>query len=370
MKYIWQHDSWPDFSWDLEKILKPLSLARKSQGFISSQEALFDLKGQGEVFLQEAVTTSAIEGENLDENILRSSIANRLGLPTAGLPPSSRKSDGLVGLLVDATTHYNKVLTAKRLEGWQAALFPTGYSGIYRIETGKWRTVDSPMRVVSGAMDREKIHFEAPPSNRMVLEMERFLSWWNMPPGDLDGIIRAAIAHFWFVTIHPFDDGNGRIARALADMALAQDEDNGKRIYSLSSQIIIKRNAYYEVLERTQKGEGDITEWIIWFLDTFIESISHSGTLIEKTLFISDYYKYIAEIVLNERQIKVLKKLLDRYPEGFTGGLTNRNYVSITGTSPETAKRDLNDLVLKKVVVKNEPKGRSTSYTLAHPVTE
>ena len=266
MEYIWQQKSWPIFVWDSDRILNLLSMAKKAQGYILGQSDFFNLKEQGELLVEEAITTSAIEGESLDKDSVRSSVAKRLGLPTAGLPNIRKDSDGLVELLIDATGNYISPLTEKRLCGWQASLFPTGYSGIYKIGTGHWRDTATPMQIISGSMSNKRVHFEAPPSWQLDYEMKRFLQWWNRPPENIDGLIRAGIAHFWFVTIHPFEDGNGRIARAISDMALAQDENSSKRLYSLSSQIIKDKNNYYKILEYSQNGNGDITEWIIWFL--------------------------------------------------------------------------------------------------------
>ena len=364
VKYIWQKNSWTKFIWESAKIMNPLLKAKRAQGYLFGQADFFELKEQGDILIEEAFTTSAIEGETLDRNTIRSSVAKRLGLPTAGLPNIKRNSDGLVELLIDATLNHNKPLSKERLWGWQASLFPTGFSGIRKIAVGQWRKGQAPMQVVSGSMGKEKVHYEAPPSKRVEEEMIMFLDWWNEPPIDLDGIIRAAIAHFWFVTIHPFADGNGRIARAITDMALAQDEKTSKRLYSLSSQILKDKKNYYIVLERTQKGNGDITEWINWFLEMFYKSIDSSKVLVEKSIFIGKFYSHHAELNLNERQKKVIKKLLERLPDDFSGGLTNKKYVAMTKVSSETAKRDIRDLVDKRILFPNEGRGRSTSYRL------
>lgn len=364
MRYVWEQSLWPNFVWDNDKILNTLSTARKAQGYILGQSDFYNLKEQGELLVEETMSTSAIEGELFDRDSIRSSVAKRLGLATAGLPDIKRESDGLVELLLDATENYTLQLTEERLCGWQASLFPTGYSGMYKIGTGRWRDTTTPMQVISGSMGNVKIHFEAPPSKQLKNEMKRFLQWWNNPPEDLDGLIRAGIAHFWFVTIHPFEDGNGRIARAVTDMALAQDEQSSRRLYSLSSQIMKDKNNYYNILEESQKGKGDLSDWIIWFLETFIKSIDTSANLIRKSLFISNFFHSVTEINLNIRQKKVLKKLLEYFPDGLTGGLTNKKYVAMTKTSPETAKRDLKDMVEKGIILKNEAGGRSSSYRL------
>ena len=364
MEYIWQKNSWPSFFWDADKLFLSFSHARKKQGGIQARSDFFELKEQSEIALDEALTTSKIEGETLDRNAIRSSIARRLGLPTAGLPEADRKSDGLVEMVMDATRNFQKPLTADRLRGWQAGLFPTGYSGIVKIRTGSFRTVEQPMRIISGAMGKERIHFEAPPASLVKKEIDMFLNWWNRPPAGLDGLIRAGIAHFWFVTIHPFEDGNGRVARALTDMAIAQDEQSGKRMYSLSSSIVNDRKRYYGLLEKAQKGDGDLTDWLDWFFRTFSASIDYSTGMIEKALFLQKFYKKTAGIGLNDRQRKVLKKLLDIFPEDFSGGLTNKKYTVITKTSTETAKRDLKDLVTKGILHYGDAGGRSTYYLL------
>ena len=364
MKYVWQYSGWPKLSWDDSTLIKPLAEARKAQGHILGQAKYLQLKEQAEILVEETLATSAIEGEKLDREDVRSSVAKRLGLPTAGLPEAKRNADGVVEVLLDATVNHTGKLSDKRLFGWQAALFPTGYSGINKINTGNWRTGKEPMQVVSGRMGKAKIHYEAPPSKGVVSEMKAFFQWWNSPSEELDGILRAALAHFWFVTIHPFDDGNGRIARAITDMALAQDEKTSLRLYSLSSQIVKERKAYYDILERTQKGKGDITEWLKWFFDMFSRSIQGSNQLIEKAIFVGKLYEYCDDKGLNERQRKVIKKMLECFPEEFIGGLTNQKYVAMTKISSETAKRDIKDLVLKKVLLQNEGGGRSTRYQL------
>jgi len=360
VKYIWQNESWPNFKWNLERVMGAFAEAKKAQGYILGQSDYFDLKELAEIIIEEAFNTSKIEGENLDKNNIRSSVAKKLGLPTAGLPEAARTTDGLVEILIDATTNYENELVDERLFGWHAALFPTGYSGMFKIKVAGWRETTTPMQVISGTAGKEKVHFEAPPSKELKKEMQQFFIWWNSPPDGLDGLIRAAIAHIWFITIHPFEDGNGRIARCLTDMALAQEEKTSKRLYSLSSQIIKDKNSYYDVLEKTQKGDGDITEWIIWFLETFSKSIISSRKIIEKTIFVKDFYAHYSHTTFNERQKKVIAKLLDNYE----GNLTRKKYVAMTKTSEESAKRDIKDLVEKGVLLLNEGGGRSTSYRL------
>ena len=325
------------------------------------------LELQAEVLTSEGMATAAIEGESLSRDAVRSSVARRLGLPTAGLPRVPRQVDGLVEMLLDATRGYDRPLTPERLWGWQAALFPTGYSGLAKITVGAWRQSKEPMQVVSGPMGRELVHYEAPPAERVPGEMERFLSWWADPPEGMDGLVRAGLAHLWFVTIHPFEDGNGRVARAVADMALAQDEGSGARLYSMSQEIQIKRKAYYDILESTQKGEGDITPWLVWFLDCFKKAIAHSEGQVRQALNQTEFWQTHAETVMNQRQIKAVKRLLEAGPVGFEGGLTNRKYRNLTKTSRETAKRDIADLVGKKILRRNPGGGRSASYSLIWP---
>ena len=362
--FIWQQKNWTHFRYNEKSIQKHLTDALKAQSYILGQEKLFDPSDEAEIVIEEALTTSAIEGEKLDRNSIRSSVAKRLGLPTAGLPKINQKSDAVVEILLDATRNHSKTLTHKRLFAWHACLFPTGYSGMSKIKVAGYREGEDLMRVISGHLDDETVHYVAPPSAQVKKEMNDFLLWWNSKESEIEGIIKAAIAHLWFVTIHPFEDGNGRIARVLTDMALATSENTSRRLYSLSSQILKNKKRYYEVLEKTQKGDGDITEWLKWFLETFVKSVEYSKTLIEKTIFIAQFYKAFSLQNLNERQWKVLKKLLDELPLDFAGGLTNKKYVAMTRTSPETAKRDLKDLLEKGALVLNEGKGRSTSYSL------
>lgn len=318
-----------------------------------------------EVLTMEGLTTSAIEGERLDPNVLRSSIARRLGLPAAGLPLASRAVEGLVEVLLDATQHYDQELTLKRLCDWQAALFPTGRSGLHEIRVGELRG-DDPMRVVSGAIGNEKVHYEAPPRDRLEKEMRDFLDWFNHPPAGLDGLIRAGVAHVWFELIHPFEDGNGRVGRALLDMALAQDEQRSIRLYSLSARFHEQRDEYYAALERTSSDGLDITPWLEWFLRQFEAAAHTSKGTVARVLAKARFWVRHAQTELNERQRKALIRMLDSGPEGFQGGMTNRKYASLTRTSPATAQRDLADLVAKGCLVVSG-KGRSVHYELVLP---
>ena len=367
VQYVWQLPTWPNFKWSSDTLLRPLGQTRQSQGRLLGEAEYIGLEMQAEVLTEEAYTTAAIEGEKLDRNAVKSSVARRLGLPTAGLPPAERHVDGLVEMLVDATVNYEKPLTSKRLHGWHSALFPTGYSGIAKIIVGEWRKGAEPMRVLSGPIGKEKVHYEAPPANRLSVEMDRFLSWWNSPSDDLDGLVRAALAHFWFVSIHPFEDGNGRIARAITDMALAQDERTGCRLYSMSAQISAERHDYYNILEHSQKGDGDISDWLIWFLRCLDRAIKRSEKEVQLGAIKTRFWHQCSEVALNKRQQKVLKRLLYVGPGGFEGGLTNRKYKNITKVSRETAKRDIADLLEKRILVRNPGGGRSVSYDLIWP---
>lgn len=366
-RYIWQHTNWPDFRWDSHTLLNPLGQARLLQGRLFGQAGSIGLDLEAEFMTRNAMTTAAIEGERLDLAAVRSSVARHLGLSGTGHAPAERHVDGLVEMLFDATANYDAPLTGERLKNWQAALFPTGWSGLRKIGVGRWRDGDDPMQVVSGPMGRETVQFEAMPSALVPQEIERFLQWWESPPGDLDGLLRAGIAHLWLVTIHPFDDGNGRVSRAVADMALSQDEGCGRRLYSMSAQIHEERDTYYDTLKRHQKGDGEITGWLVWFLQCLGRSIERSISTIDKVLDKARFWQKMAEVRLNERQKKVLNRLLDAGPGGFEGGLTNRKYRGMTRTTRETAKRDLADLAGKGILVKNPGRGRSTSYRLVLP---
>ena len=369
MKYIWQTKSWPDFTWDSDKLLKPLGNIRFSQGSLITQirELGFEIQqtARADILVEEALKTSAIEGEKIDPDAVRSSVGRRLGLPDAGLKDvRDQKADGLVEILLDATVNYSQKLTPERIWGWHAALFPTGYSGMVKISVGRWRNdKEGPMQVVSGPIGRGKVHFEAPPAIKLEKEMQAFISWIN-GKSHLDGIIRAGLAHIWFVTIHPFDDGNGRIARTLTDMLLARDENNPKRFYSLSSQIMADRNDYCEILKTTQTGTGDITDWLKWFLECMNRAILNSNTLLEKIMIKARFWKEFAQTRLHERQTKVINRLLDAGADGFKGGLKNKKYMGIAHTSRATAQRELADLVKKDILIKRPGGGRSASYDL------
>lgn len=369
-QYIWQAPSWPEFRWNSNALLRSLGDCRFQQGSLLSQmrELGFEVQQQAraEVLIEEALKTSEIEGERLDPNAVRSSVARRLGLPSAGVSAiRNQHADGMVEILLDATMNYEKELTADRLFGWHAALFPTGYSGLHKIRVAGWRDDrEGPMRVISGPIRRDKIHYEAPPADRLEGEMKRFLRWWEKGRNNMDGILRAGVAHLWFVAVHPFEDGNGRIARTLTDMTLAQDENLSTRFYSLSSQIMAERDEYYEALERTNKGAGEITEWLIWFLECMSRAILRSNELLCTVMQKTRFWKRHAQTDLNDRQRKAINRLLEAGIGGFEGGMTNRKYAGMTHISRATAQRELADLVGKGILRANPGGGRSASYDL------
>jgi Fic family protein len=365
--WIWQSPEWPRFSWVSDALAPLHSRARLAQGKVLGAARLLDptltLEAAASVLVEDGITTSAIEGERLDPDAVRSSVARHLGLPTAGLRSPPRPVDGLVEVLLDATRNYEVPLTAKRLFGWQAALFPTGRSGLHEIRTGSLRG-DAPMQVVSGRAGREQVHFTAPPRDRLEAELDRFLAWFNTPPADLDGLIRAGLAHLWFMTLHPFEDGNGRLARAITDMALSQDERQPMRFFSLSAQILRERDSYYQILERTQRGGLNVTDWLSWFVVQVEAAASEAEKTVAKTLAKARFWLRHQSADLNERQRKVLNRLLDAGPEGFDGGINTRKYMSLTKTSRATAYRELSELVEKGCLVPTGKRGRSSGYAI------
>ena len=366
-QYIWQNEHWQNFRFSSEKILQPLSAVRKIQGrLLGTVESIgFDasIRACALSLEEDAIHTAAIEGEALDREGVRSSIAMHLGLPNAGMRPAGRAADGLVQVLLDATRNYPALLTGERLRGWHAALFPTGHSGFHKITVGSWRT--TPMQVISGPLGKQKIHYEAPFPEVLDAEMTLFFEWWLATSTHMDGIIRAALAHFYFVTIHPFDDGNGRLARCIADLALAQDEKTGLRFYSLSAQIMAERETYYGVLERVQRGTGDITEWLLWFIGCMERAVLAAEKMLDSVLLKARFWKIHNQVTLTERQRKVLNRLLDAGPGGFEGGLSTRKYMSMTKTSRTTAWREIEDLLQKNLLQALPGGGRSTAYEVA-----
>lgn len=366
--YIHQLPGWPHFEWDGERLLERLADVRHRQGRLIGQMKALGFSLQQEAHLQtltaDVLKSSEIEGERLDAAQVRSSIARRLGIDIAGLRAVDRHVEGVVEMMLDATRHYDRALTAERLFAWHAALFPTGRSGMTKIAVGKWRGDGSgPMKVVSGPAGKEHVHFEAPAAARLSREMQAFLKWFEREEGT-EPVLRAGLAHLWFVTIHPFEDGNGRMARAIADMALARSEGSGQRFYSMSSQIRQERGDYYSILEATQKGSLDVTRWMEWFLGCLGRAIDGAetalGTVFEKARF----WERMQEVSLNDRQRLIVNRLLD----GFEGLLTSSKYAKIAKCSQDTALRDMLFLVDHGILVRNPAGGRSTSYRLAKAV--
>jgi Fic family protein len=362
--YIWQQPKWPALTWDQAALATLLGQVSRAQGrLLGKMEALgFDLRNEAhlQTLTQDVVKSSEIEGEHLEPDQVRSAIARRLGMDIAGLVPSDRNVDGVVDMMLDATSKYDEALTAERLYSWHAALFPTGRSGMYKISVATWRDDSTgPMQVVSGPVGREKVHFEAPPADRVQQEIDAFLEWFNTS-GDTDPILKAGLAHLWFVTIHPFDDGNGRIARAIADMALSRSDESRRRFYSMSGQIRNERKDYYQMLERTQKGALDVTRWQTWFLSCLDRAIAGANETLSDVLAKSRFWEQFATAALNERQIKVLNRLLD----GFEGKMTTSKWANIAKCSQDTAHRDILDLIDRGALQKDPGGGRSTSYSL------
>jgi Fic family protein len=367
LAWIWQQPEWPHFRWEEGRLTPVLVRARLAQGKVLGAAKLLDaslsLEAIAAILVEDGLTTSAIEGERLDLDSVRSSVARHLGLPSAGLPPPPRAVDGLIEVLLDATTHHDRPLVAYRLFGWQAALFPTGRSGLHTVRAGSLRGA-GPMQVVSGGIGHEKVHFVAPPRAGLEMGLDQFLAWFNTPPGDVDGLVRAGLAHFWFVTLHPFEDGNGRLARAITDMALSQDERQPMRFFSLSAQILRERDRYYAILERTQRGGIDVTDWLLWFLAQVEAAANAADQTVATTLSKARFWLKHQATHISERQRKVLNRLLDAGPDGFTGGINTRKYMSLTKTSRATAYRELADLVEKGCLRPGGGGGRSSGYSV------
>jgi Fic family protein len=367
--YIHELSDWPNFRWDHERIGPQLAAVRHHQGRLIGRMEGMGFQFRAEAILQsltEDVTKSSeIEGEVLDREQVRSSIARRLGMDIGGLTPIDRNIEGVVEMMLDATQRYAEPLTEDRLFGWHSGLFPTGRRGMVRITVGGWRDDRSgPMQVVSGPIGHERVHYEGPSAEKLTHEMRALLDWFNQEK-TIDPVIGAAIAHLWFVTIHPFDDGNGRIARAIADMALARSEESPQRFYSMSAQIRVERKGYYEILEATQKGDLDITAWIEWFLDCLDRAFSGADTLLGSVLNKAKFWEMHADEPLNQRQRAIVNRLLN----GFVGKLTSSKYAKLAKCSQDTALRDIDDLVKRAILAKDAGGGRSTSYSLlASPI--
>jgi len=365
--YIHERKGWPGFEWDQSKLAPLLAEVRHWQGrVLGRMESLgFQLREEAtlQTLTQDVVKTSEIEGEKLDAAQVRSSIARRMGMDIAALPQIDRNVEGIVEVMLDATRNHDAPLTRERLFGWHAALFPTGRSGMRRITVGGWRGRESgAMQVVSGPIGRETVHYEAPAHDRLRREMAGFIKWCNAP-AETDLVIKSALAHFWFVTIHPFEDGNGRLARAIADMLLAQSDGASQRFYSMSSQIQRERKAYCDVLESCQKGMLNITAWIEWYLNCLKRALLSSDETLEAVLVKARFWKSHAGESFNDRQRRVINRLLD----GFEGKLTSSKWAKLTKCSQDTALRDIHDMVDRRVLSKDEAGGRSTSYELLLP---
>ena len=363
--YLWERPEWPSFTWNEQALSKLLMAVSREQGrLLGRMEALgFELRDEAHLhtLTEDVVKSSEIEGEELERDQVRSSLARRLGMDVGGLVPADRDVEGVVEMMLDATGNYDKPLTEERLFAWHASLFPTGRSGMRKIIVGSWREDrDGPMQVISGAVGREKVHYEAPPAARLPDEMARFLTWFEQPR-DTDPLLAAGLAHLWFVTIHPFDDGNGRIARAITDMALSRSESSRRRFYSMSAQVRSERKTYYTTLEWTQKGEADVTRWQTWFLTCLFRAIEGARETLGSVFRKSRFWERFAREPLNKRQITVLDRLLD----GIDGSLTTSKWAKWAGCSQDTAYRDILDLVKRGALKKDPGGGRSTSYSVA-----
>jgi len=367
--YIWQASDWPSWRYDLAALAQSLADVSRAQGLLMGRLADVGMALRDQASLsaltEDVIKTSEIEGEQLNVESVRSSIARRIGVDIGALAPVDRHVEGVVEMVLDATANCNAGVTRDRLFGWHAALFPTGYSGLVRINVGGWRDdTTGPMQVVSGPLGRQRMHFEAPPADRLQSETDRFINWANSASNE-PPLIKAGLAHLWFVTLHPFDDGNGRIARAVGDLFLARADGSPQRFYSLSAQIQRERKAYYDILERAQKQSLDVTEWLAWFLETLHRAVDQAQHTLDAVLAKTRFWQRWAapgSAPLNERQVKLVNRLLD----GFEGKLTSSKWASIAKCSPDTALRDITDLLARGVLRKSDAGGRSTSYELTH----
>ena len=366
-KYIWQASDWPTWRFNLAALAGPMAEVSRAQGLLMGRLADVGMALRDQASLaaltEDVVKTSEIEGEQLNVESVRSSIARRLGVDIGALAAVDRYVEGVVEMVLDATANCHAPVSRERLFGWHAALFPTGYSGISRINVGAWRDdANGPMQVVSGPIGRQRVHFEAPPADRLEAETSSFLDWVNDASSE-PPLIKAGLGHLWLVTLHPFDDGNGRIARAIGDLLLARADGSPQRFYSLSAQIQRERKVYYDILERTQKRSMDATEWLMWFLDSLHRAVGQAQHTLDAVLTKARFWQHWATTALNERQVKLLNRLLD----GFEGKLTSSKWAAIAKCSPDTALRDINDLLTRGVLRKSDAGGRSTSYELDEP---
>lgn len=362
--YIWQYPEWPSFTWNDSRLIALLSEVRNLEGKIQGMMDGLGFNVQSmtalNVMTEDVLRSNEIEGVILNSDKVRSSIAKHLGIDTAGLPQPDRYTEGVVQIMMDAVTNCNKPLTPERLFNWHAALFPTGRSGMYPITVGAYRTGGEPMQIVSGAMGKEKVHYEAPPSDVVPDMMTDFLRWINSDNTVTDPVLKAAVAHLWFVTIHPFDDGNGRLTRTITDMQLAKADGFHLRFYSMSAEILREKKTYYEILEHTTSNSTDITEWLEWFLNTMKSSILRAEETVKRVVSKSSFWQRRREIPMNERQVKMVNMLWD----GFTGKLTSSKWAKITKTSQATALRDITDLIEKGILTAAADGGRSSNYLL------
>lgn len=360
--YIWRHQEWPKFKWDYEALLEPMNRLSRLHGLLYGRMSMLGFEEKSNSLLsamsEELISSSEIEGVMLSSNSVRSSIARRLGIEDDGMLAEDHYVEGLVDVMLDAIHNCQEPLTDERLFGWHAALFPMGRSGRYKITVADWRKGDEPMQVISGAFGHEKVHYEAPPSHAVPKEMSRMIQWCNS--NELSPFIMAAVTHLWFVTIHPFDDGNGRISRTIADMFLARLDKNSGRYYSMSAEINRNKKYYYAILERTQKGDLDITEWLLWFFSCLENAIIRASELVESTLRKTSYWDKFREVAINERQ----RKIINRLWEGFEGKLTSSKWAKICKCSQDTALRDINDLIKKGMLRNSGEGGRSANYLL------
>ena len=364
-KYIWQAKDWPNWRYDLATLAGSMTEVSRAQGLLMGRLADVGMALRDQASLvtltEDVIKTSEIEGETLNVESVRSSIARRLGVDIGALAPVDRHVEGVVEMVLDATANCQAPVARERLFGWHAALFPTGYSGLSRINVGAWRDdASGPMQVVSGPIGRQRVHFEAPPADRLQTETSRFLDWVNGTSNE-PPLIKAGLGHLWLITLHPFDDGNGRIARAIGDLLLARADGNTQRFYSLSAQLQREREAYYDILERTQKQSMDVTEWLAWFLDALHRAVGQAQHTLDAVLMKARFWQRWATTPLNERQVKLLNRLLD----GFEGKLTSSKWAAIAKCSPDTALRDITDLLARDVLQKSDAGGRSTSYELS-----
>ena len=362
--YIWQYPEWPSFTWNDSRLISLLSEVRNLEGKIQGMMDGLGFNVQSmtalNVMTEDVLRSNEIEGVILNSDKVRSSIARHLGIDTAGLPQPDHYTEGVVQIMMDAVTNCNKPLTPERLFNWHAALFPTGRSGMYPITVGAYRTGGEPMQIVSGAMGKEKVHYEAPPSDVVPDMMTDFLRWINSDNTVTDPVLKAAVAHLWFVAIHPFDDGNGRLTRTITDMQLAKADGFPLRFYSMSAEILREKKAYYEILEHTTSNSTDITEWLEWFLNTMKSSILRAKETVKRVVCKSSFWQRHREIPMNERQVRVVNMLWD----GFTGKLTSSKWAKITKTSQATALRDITDLIEKGILTAAADGGRSSNYLL------